>query len=193
MSCSGRRAHRLRSVLQTPLPSRVAMSSHAGKRKAIAKILVGGHHDTVPGSPGGNDNSSGTAHVIELARLLAADGLDEGLCFATFGAEELGLLGSDYLAGEWEELGVLPRFMVNLDVTGTGDVVAVIGTERLVDQALAIAVGLEVPAAESSLPPNAGSDHSSFEVSRRGGRVLHVRPLRRDSHAQRHVGPGPRS
>ncbi|MCL4241678.1 MAG: M28 family peptidase [Dehalococcoidia bacterium] len=60
----------------------------AGSRCAI---LVGGHFDTVPSAPGANDNASGTANVIELARALAVDGLDEGVCFGAFGAEESGL------------------------------------------------------------------------------------------------------
>jgi Peptidase family M28 len=33
-------------------------------------IVVGAHYDSVPGSPGANDNGSGTAAVLELARLL---------------------------------------------------------------------------------------------------------------------------
>jgi Peptidase family M28 len=33
-------------------------------------IVVGAHYDSAPGTPGANDNASGTAAVIELARLL---------------------------------------------------------------------------------------------------------------------------
>lgn len=36
-------------------------------------IVVGAHYDTVPGSPGANDNASGVAALLELARLLADD------------------------------------------------------------------------------------------------------------------------
>ena len=128
------------------------------------QVLVGGHHDTVAGAVGANDNSSGTAHVIELARAFAADGLDEGLCFATFGAEELGLLGSADLVDAWAKQGILPGYMVNLDVTGTGDDVEVIGDGDLVDRTLEIAEELGIAATASALPANAGSDHTSFEA-----------------------------
>ena len=33
--------------------------------------MLGGHHDTVYGAPGGNDNASGTIAVLETARVLA--------------------------------------------------------------------------------------------------------------------------
>ncbi len=34
------------------------------------KVVVGGHYDSVPAGPGANDNASGTAVVVELARVL---------------------------------------------------------------------------------------------------------------------------
>ncbi len=126
------------------------------------RVVVGGHHDSVPAAPGANDNASGTANVLELARAMAADGLDEGLCFATFGAEESGLFGSAALVERWQQEGALPEAMVNLDVTGKGATVDVIGDEPLVTQALDLATGLNIRAVRSSLPPNTGSDHQSF-------------------------------
>lgn len=125
-------------------------------------VLVGAHFDSVPGAPGANDNASGTASVIELARAMAADGPDEGLCFATFGAEESGLYGSKALAARMKDEGNLPKFMLNLDVTGIGDDVEVIGTGEPADDALQAAKGLDIPAVSAQLPPNSGSDHQSF-------------------------------
>ncbi|HNM78730.1 MAG TPA: M28 family metallopeptidase [Tepidiformaceae bacterium] len=127
------------------------------------QVLVGGHFDSVPGAPGANDNGSGSANVVELARAFAADGMDEGLCFALFGAEESGLYGSKALVEQFEKAGQLPAYMVNLDVTGIGDDVEVIGPTNLVERALSIAKGLSIPAVKSQLPPNSGSDHQSFE------------------------------
>lgn len=125
-------------------------------------VLVGGHHDTVPDAPGANDNASGSANVIELARAFAADGLDKGLCFATFGAEESGLFGSKALAERMQAENELPRYMVNLDVTGVGKGVEVIGQNELKQRAIRIAEGLGIEATPSSLPANSGSDHQSF-------------------------------
>jgi aminopeptidase YwaD len=136
----------------------IARWAESGK----CEVLIGGHYDTVAGDPGANDNSSGVAHVIELARAFAADGLDEGICFVAFDAEEFGLIGSGELAESLRAIGGLPMYMINLDVTGTGSEVEIIGADALVRRALDIAAGMGVPAAKSSLPPNTGSDHTSF-------------------------------
>ena len=126
------------------------------------EVVVGGHHDTVPDAPGANDNASGSANVIELARAFAADGLDAGLCFVTFGAEESGLFGSHAFADRLTADNALPAYMVNLDVTGIGNDVEVIGTNEMKARALLIAEKAGIPARASSLPANSGSDHQSF-------------------------------
>lgn len=132
----------------------------AGGAKCL--VIVGGHHDTVPGAPGAHDNASGTAETIELARAFAADGLDAGLCFATFGAEESGLHGSAALVDLLESRGELPKAMVNLDTTGTGTRVDLIGSPEITRQALAVAQALGVNAAIVELDAQFGSDHQSF-------------------------------
>jgi len=129
---------------------------------AACRVLVGGHHDTVASAPGANDNASGAATVLELARAFAADGLDAGLCFATFGGEESGLHGSQVLVGQMRGAGALPTVMVNLDVTGIGARVAVIGSPDPVQRALRLANQLGIPALAADLPAGTGSDHQSF-------------------------------
>jgi aminopeptidase YwaD len=129
---------------------------------ASCRVLVGGHHDTVPGAPGAHDNASGTAETIELARAFAADGLDQGLCFATFGAEESGLNGSKAMAAELRAAGALPGVMVNLDTTGKGSRVDIIGSAEITRQALAVAQRLGIAAAVVDLAAQFGSDHQSF-------------------------------
>lgn len=129
---------------------------------ARCEVLVGGHHDSVPGAPGANDNASGTANVLELARAFAADGLDEGLCFATFGAEESGLHGSRALVARFQAEGALPRAMVNLDVTGSGSEVELIGSAELVARAAELAARYGIPARVAEMPAFSGSDHQSF-------------------------------
>lgn len=129
------------------------------------RVIVGAHYDSVPGSPGANDNASGTATMLELARAMAADGLDPGLCFAAFGAEEFGLHGSRALVEELQAAGALPEAMLNFDVTGVGTQAEVIGTPVLVQGALQVAAALGIPAVPSALPANASSDHASFEAA----------------------------
>jgi len=137
---------------------------------ATCRVLVGGHHDSVPAAPGALDNASGTATTLELARAFAADGLDDGLCFATFGAEESGLFGSKALAERMRGDGTLPSVMVNLDMTGLGDTVDLIGSPELTQIAARVAEGLGIAAAPRELEAFLGSDHQSFQEA--GVRVI---------------------
>ena len=73
--------------------------------------------------PGANDNASGTALMLDLARYyMAQDEQPEyTLVFIAFGAEELGLMGSSYLVEHAPFALESIRFQVNLDICGTGD------------------------------------------------------------------------
>jgi hypothetical protein len=45
-------------------------SPHAKERRVQVEILLlGAHYDSVPGSPGANDNASGVAALLEIARM----------------------------------------------------------------------------------------------------------------------------
>lgn len=59
-----------------------------GGSGAPAYYLVGAHYDTVPGTPGADDNASGVAVLIELARRLVADPPSVPVRFAAFTLEE---------------------------------------------------------------------------------------------------------
>jgi aminopeptidase S len=58
--------------------------------------VLGAHLDSVPNGPGINDNGSGSALVLEIARQARRLGVrpSRGLRFAWWGGEELGLVGS---------------------------------------------------------------------------------------------------
>jgi hypothetical protein len=84
-------------------------------------VVVGAHLDHLgPGFPGAEDDASGVAVVLELARALAArrGELGRSVLFAFFGAEERGLLGS----AAFVRAPPVPRarlaVMVNLDMIG---------------------------------------------------------------------------
>ena len=51
-------------------------------------LVIGAHYDTVSGTPGADDNASGVAALLELARLLFDEPLDMTLHFAAFTLEE---------------------------------------------------------------------------------------------------------
>lgn len=57
-------------------------------------VEICAHWDTVPDSPGADDNASGVAGLLEVARVLAGTPLRHGLRFCAFGEEEYGLRGS---------------------------------------------------------------------------------------------------
>ncbi len=61
-------------------------------------IVIGAHIDSAgPDIPGANDDGSGSATVIELARVLVQRKNESTLVFALFGGEEQGLIGSRHL------------------------------------------------------------------------------------------------
>ncbi|MGH2774049.1 MAG: M28 family peptidase [Actinomycetota bacterium] len=63
-------------------------------------LMVGAHLDSVADGPGINDNGSGSASILELAVALAGVETGEGVRFAFWSAEELGLIGSDHYVSE---------------------------------------------------------------------------------------------
>ena len=69
------------------------VAERPGTDKTAGSILVGAHYDTVYQSPGADDNASGVAVVLEVARLLAQP-TPRGLQLVLFDKEETGLLGS---------------------------------------------------------------------------------------------------
>jgi aminopeptidase YwaD len=128
-------------------------------------VIAGGHLDSVANGPGANDNGSGTAVVVELARALAADGDLDEVCFVLFGAEEIGLLGSSHYVDSLTDLQRLTvRAMLNFDMLGVGNEWP-IGGARSVTEVISDAadeIGLDVLI--STLPAGLGSDHASFDA-----------------------------
>ena len=174
----------LASAVQ-PLEARVTVSPPKGtaynvvakpKGAATCDTITGGHYDSVPVTGGADDNASGTASVLELARVVAAMKLAARHCFALFSAEEFGLFGSRaYVQRLSAEEKQALHGMVNLDVVGTSSGLDLIGDDDLIDVARLAAQKIGVTASPASLPPNTGSDHLSFEA---GG--VHAVMLYRD-------------
>jgi hypothetical protein len=59
-----------------------------GVRRPEEIIIVGAHYDTVPGTPGANDNTSGVAATLALARRFAPRRIGRTLRFVAFVNEE---------------------------------------------------------------------------------------------------------
>ena len=126
-------------------------------------LIFGGHLDGVPAGPAANDNASGTAVVLEMARVLARSNRPETLVFIGFDAEEEGLIGSrayvDSLSAAQRKQ---VRAMFNFDMLGaTDNPFLLIGSPALTRLAKASADSLGIPAQVGELE-SGGSDHQSF-------------------------------
>jgi Zn-dependent M28 family amino/carboxypeptidase len=64
------------------------------------EVVIGGHMDSVPTSPGANDNASGTAVVLELAKIAAGTKQSRHVTFVAFGSEEYGDDGTHHVGSE---------------------------------------------------------------------------------------------
>jgi Zn-dependent M28 family amino/carboxypeptidase len=67
--------------------ARIVYATLAGKN-AAEPFVVGAHYDSVIGSPGANDNASGVAAVLELARMLKDAAPERSVIFVFFPNEE---------------------------------------------------------------------------------------------------------
>lgn len=126
------------------------------------EVMLGGHYDSVPGAPGASDNASGTAAVIEMARVQALRGNPERACFAAFGSEETGLNGSrSFVQSMSAEDKQAMRFMLNFDMVAVGSEWLLIGTPSLQEQGRQIMndMGLST---RFIVPLGFSSDYASF-------------------------------
>ena len=137
-----------------------------GNYDSLAPSQIGQIH------PGADDNASGTAGVLELARALAPmkGTLQRGILFASFAGEELGLLGSAH----WVQQPTLPLekavAMLNMDMIGRikDDKVYVggIGTGSTLKAAIEQAQAKSNFKIEYSPGGYSASDHTSFVTKR---------------------------
>jgi aminopeptidase YwaD len=135
--------------------------------------VVGGHFDSVENTPGASDNASGTAAVLEMARVQALRGNPEQACFIAFSGEELGLLGSIHYVQQLSQAERQAiKFMINMDMVAVGDEWLFIGSQALVRRGQEIAESLGISGRRSELM-GASSDHAAFIDRRIPAIMLH--------------------
>ena len=112
-------------------------------------LIVGAHYDTVPGSPGADDNASAIAVLLEIARNLQTVPLGRTLRLVAFSLEEYDYVGSTHYAEKVREGEEKIFGMISLEMVGftgpkqnyphylnpkyypnLGDFIGVIGNER---------------------------------------------------------------
>jgi len=80
--------------------------------------VVSSHYDSVEGGPGADDDTSGTAALLEAARVLAGHPLPATVVFASMTGEEAGLLGSREFVRRAVEKHVHVAGVLNNDMIG---------------------------------------------------------------------------
>ena len=81
-------------------------------------ILIGAHYDAAPGTPGADDNATGVAALLELARIFAAEPIKYPVRLVAFDMEEYGMLGSQQYAADLKQQGQSLRLMLSLEMLG---------------------------------------------------------------------------
>ena len=140
-----------------------------GRKSGV--VLLGAHLDSVASGPGINDNGSGSALVLEVARQARRLHVRprHGLRFAFCGGEELGLLGSTSYV---QSLSVKQRSrlldVLNFDMVGSPNFGRIVyagegqpsGSLRINNAFRAYFAGRGLPVEEASL--GGSSDHAAF-------------------------------
>ncbi|NER95759.1 MAG: M20/M25/M40 family metallo-hydrolase [Symploca sp. SIO1B1] len=108
-------------ILNLP-PQESSQRKIANQRKRKSPpILIGAHYDAVPGSPGADDNATGVAVLLELARAFTIQPPKSTVRLVAFDMEEYGLLGSEQYAEELKQQGQPLRLMFSLEMLGYCD------------------------------------------------------------------------
>ncbi len=81
-------------------------------------ILIGAHYDAVLGSPGADDNATGVAVLLEIARAIAHSPLKYPVQCVAFDLEEYGLVGSREYAAFLKQQQQPIRLMISLEMLG---------------------------------------------------------------------------
>jgi hypothetical protein len=120
-----------------------------GITSPLRVLILGAHYDTVPGSPGADDNASAVALLLEVARNIRAVPLGSTVRLIAFSLEEYDYGGSAHYVeglkkGGEEILGMISVEMVGFTASrqdyppylnpkhypNVGDFIAIIGNER---------------------------------------------------------------
>ncbi len=132
-------------------------------------VVIGAHYDHMGRDPdgtiynGADDNATGVAVVLEIARLWRAQGFRpaRSVLFAAWDDEEQGLVGSKYYVQNATYPLAHTVAMIGLDMVGVGEELHIDGTGSAADQLLTSAKVYSTTVFFDNVPP-AGSDHAPF-------------------------------
>lgn len=107
--------------------SRNVIAFLPGKKGAKKTIVFTAHYDHLGRMgeltyfPGANDNASGTAMLLTLAKYFKEHPVNVNILFIAFAGEEAGLLGSEHFVNHPTFPLKKMNFLVNLDIMGSGE------------------------------------------------------------------------
>ena len=138
------------------------------------KYIICAHFDDMPSgtiAPGADDNASGTAAVIEAARIFSQYDFPFTIVYALWDEEEQGLIGSEYYASQAQNAGDSILGVINLDMIsydgnsdGNADVhnSSVANTGSIKDKMLEVNLLYGINLDLDVVPSQPYSDHDSF-------------------------------
>jgi hypothetical protein len=138
-------------------------------------VVICAHYDSISDqpqtlAPGADDNASGTAAVMEAARLFANQSFDFTVKFICFSAEEWGLYGSEHYALEARQRGEDIIAVINLDMIAYTDsipedldIISNPASEWLADRIISSSIAYTTLDTSKIVNPTfVWSDHSPF-------------------------------
>ena len=154
-------------------------------------FVVAAHYDSVPESPGADDNASAVSALIEIARILNQTSHKKSLIYSAFTLEEYGFIGARHFINHDSERVKRISGMISLEMVGfknskpnsqsyppyvdisnypdTGDFIAVVGNEPSTELTTAIAKAMtrSVPTlnVETLVVPGQGENFSEVRLS----------------------------
>jgi hypothetical protein len=131
----GRMTVELQSYIQEPAPPRIpvptritnVMATLRGSVTPERVYVVSGHYDSrvtdvmnaTSDAPGANDDASGVAVSMELARVMATHRPKATIVFAAVAGEEQGLFGARHMAAQYKAAGTDVQGMFTNDIVGS--------------------------------------------------------------------------
>jgi len=154
--------------IESAMVHNVIAESHA---VAEHIVIMGGHLDGVHDGPGINDNGSGVAALLEVARVMADEHPNVRVRFAFWGGEEFGLLGSrayveSLRSAERAEIAAY----LNFDMIGSPNFVPIVydapsaarGSKAISDYLVAYLRKVGIGAEPTNI--GASTDHAAFDA-----------------------------
>ena len=142
------------------------VATQYGSTYPDAQFVIGAHYDSA-NNPGADDDASGVAAVLEIARILSLYETEYTIKFIAFDAEEWGLIGSTYYVRDHLQDDV--RGMVQLDMIAWdygvyGSSICSTSSNSLpIQQALGAAISEYGRGLQSAVRVMGRSDHVPFE------------------------------